>query len=73
MCLLLKVTFLGENGTDGGLTREFFTILCRLYSKYIEPTGCLKHNSFALKVSYCYFVTTIQAGCLVGHLAIASC
>ncbi len=46
------MSFIGEDGCDGGgLTREFFTLLARHFEKYLEPTGCFKHNSFALQVS----------------------
>ena len=42
---------MGEKGSDsGGLTREFFTLMARYFAKYIEPTGCFKHNSLALQV-----------------------
>lgn len=43
---------MGENGSDsGGLTREFFRLLSYHASlKYMEPTGCFKHNSLALQV-----------------------
>ena len=42
----VQVTFVGEEGSDGGgLTREFFTLLSRHCSKYIEPTGCFKQSA----------------------------
>ena len=44
--------FVVEERTDGaGLTREIFTLLARHSVKYIEPTGCFKHNSLALQES----------------------
>lgn len=45
---------MGEQGTDGGgLTREFFTLVTRHCSRYMESTGCFKHNSLALQVIMC--------------------
>ena len=49
-----KVEFLGEQGSDtGGLTREFFRLVAYYTSsRYMENTGCFKHNSVALQVTY---------------------
>ena len=45
---------MGEQGSDtGGLTREFFRLVGLHASiKYMEPTGCFKHNSVALIYRY---------------------
>ena len=48
-----QVEFLGEQGSDtGGLTREFFRLVGYHATKYLEPSGCFKHNSVALQVQY---------------------
>ena len=51
--IFIQVYFLGVNGSDGGgLTREFFSLMARHFTKYIEQTGCFKHNSLALHVMF---------------------
>lgn len=43
--------FLGEQGMDaGGPTREFFRLLKLGMNKYLEPTGCFKHDLIAFQV-----------------------
>ena len=55
-----QVTFVGEDGSDGGgLTREFFTLVGRHLEKYIESTGCFKHNSLALQVHIIYGIKVL--------------
>ena len=48
----MQVVFVGEQGQDtGGLTREFFRLICySMKSKYMEPTGCFRHNAVAYQV-----------------------
>ena len=54
------MTFLGEEGSDGGgLSREFFRLVAAHSSKYLEATGCFKHNSLALKVVVNYVVAEV--------------
>ena len=49
--IYIQVLFLGEDGSDGGgLTREFFRLIACHVSKYIEASGCFKHDSVALQV-----------------------
>ena len=44
--------FVGESGIDcGGLTREFFTILCKAIKDAYWEDGSIRHNVIALKVS----------------------
>lgn len=45
--------FVGEEGVDtGGLTREFFRIICdSIRSRYLESTGCFRHNATAYQVA----------------------
>ena len=44
--------FVGERGSDtGGLTREFFRLIqYSIKSKYMEDTGCFRHNAVAYQV-----------------------
>lgn len=57
-----KVEFLGEQGSDtGGLTREFFRLVAyHTSSRYMENTGCFKHNSVALQVTVTRFRTYMK-------------
>ncbi len=47
-----QVSFIGEDGMDGGgLTREFFTLLIKDLSRiYLEVTGIFRHDALALQV-----------------------
>ena len=49
----VQVVFVGEEGADGGgLTREFFRLVSySMSSKYMESTGCFRHNAIAYQVS----------------------
>ena len=51
--LLIQVVFVGEEGVDtGGLTREFFRLICySIGSKFFESKGCLRHNATAYQVA----------------------
>ena len=43
--------FVGEEGCDiGGLTREFFRLVKYDLSKYVESTGCFRHDSLVFQV-----------------------
>ena len=44
---------MGEQGADtGGLTREYFRLVFQQMSlKYMQPSGCFKHDSIAYQVS----------------------
>ena len=57
-----KVEFLGEQGSDtGGLTREFFRLVAyHTSSRYMENTGCFKHNSVALQVTFTIVILYIH-------------
>lgn len=46
----LNVVFVGEGADSGGLIREFFKLLKPDMNKYLEETGCFKHNSVAYQV-----------------------
>lgn len=61
-----QVEFVGEQGSNTrGLTQEFFRLVgLHAYTKYMEPTGCLIHNSIALQVYYCKCHICIHMGCL---------
>lgn len=66
LCIFCKVSFIGENGTDGGgLTREFFTIFGKdLARKYIETTGTFRHNAMALQARL-FVINYIANYCIV--------
>ena len=46
------MVFVGEDGSDtGGLTREFFRLISySMNSRYMEATGCFRHNAVAYQV-----------------------
>lgn len=48
----IQVVFVGEEGVDtGGLTREFFRLICyAIGSRYLESTGCFRHDATAYQV-----------------------
>ena len=46
-----KIEFVGEQGMDTSrLSREFFMIFGRFFSKYLTPSECFIHNSVDLQV-----------------------
>ena len=50
--------FVGEQGSDtGGLTREFFRLIqYSIMAKYMEDTGCFRHNAVAYQVCHSRYV-----------------
>ena len=47
----VQVVFVGEGVDTGGLTREFFRLICySIRNRYLESTGCFRHNATAYQV-----------------------
>ena len=57
----MQVEFLGEDGVDtGGVTQEFFRLIgYHTATKYMESTGCFKHNSLALQVNIFRYIIMV--------------